>query len=124
MLYKYLTETLSPHLPPPIIIDAADLLANPEGTLRVFCDSVGIPFTPSMLSWEKNQIEDLEYAKTFHTDVQNSTGFAEIKHPDQELPDFIQDMIATNLPIYDWLRERRAAIPGDAGFNRIRSVSS
>lgn len=37
------------------VIDADDLLDNPEGVLRKYCASIGIDFSPSMLCWDDDQ---------------------------------------------------------------------
>lgn len=60
------------------IIDADDLLDNPEGIMSTFCESVGVPWTPDMLNW--NSDEEKEHAKEafekwkgFHEDAIHST---------------------------------------------------
>ncbi|KAL8744765.1 MAG: hypothetical protein Q9190_003035 [Brigantiaea leucoxantha] len=60
------------------VIDADDLLDNPTGITKAFCESVGIAYDPNMLSWSTE--EDQEQAKTafakwpgFHEDVIDST---------------------------------------------------
>src|SRR6476660_9009025 len=35
----------------PPVIDARDVLENPERTLRLLCDAVAVPFDEAMLSW-------------------------------------------------------------------------
>lgn len=59
------------------MIDADDLLDDPEGILRVYCKSVGLEFSPDMLNWDND--EDQERAKTafekwrgFHEDAIDS----------------------------------------------------
>lgn len=60
------------------VVDADDLLDDPEGIIKAYCISVGLPFEPEMLEWadEKHQ----EYAKKtfekwpgFHEDAIDST---------------------------------------------------
>jgi hypothetical protein len=60
------------------VIDADDLLDNPEGIIRAYCKEVGIEFTPKMLVWdsEKEQKaakEAFEKWKGFHEDAINSS---------------------------------------------------
>ncbi|KAI7213290.1 hypothetical protein KC333_g6663 [Hortaea werneckii] len=43
------------------VIDADDLLDDPEGILRKYCASIGVDFTPDMLVWDND--EDQEYVK-------------------------------------------------------------
>lgn len=59
------------------MIDADDLLDDPEGVLRVYCKSVGLEFTHDMLNWDNE--EDQERArvafqkwKGFHEDAIDS----------------------------------------------------
>ena len=60
------------------VIDADDLLDNPEGVIRAYCKEVGIEFTPKMLVWdteEEHQAakEAFEKWKGFHEDAINSS---------------------------------------------------
>lgn len=60
------------------VIDADDLLDNPEGIIRAYCKEVGIEFTPKMLVWEteeeqKAAKEAFEKWKGFHEDAINSS---------------------------------------------------
>lgn len=49
----------------PIIIDAADLIAQPEQTLKSLCARVEITFDSAMLSWDKKKISDFDKWKGF-----------------------------------------------------------
>ncbi|KAF5235949.1 hypothetical protein FANTH_11457 [Fusarium anthophilum] len=42
-----------------VVIDADDLLDNPEKTIRLYCEKTGIDFKPEMLEWSD---EDCSYA--------------------------------------------------------------
>ncbi|KAF5643629.1 hypothetical protein F52700_2772 [Fusarium sp. NRRL 52700] len=42
-----------------VVIDADDLLDNPEKTIRLYCEKTGIDFKPEMLEWNA---EDCNYA--------------------------------------------------------------
>lgn len=59
------------------VVDADDLLDDPEGVLQKFCKSVGYPFDPDMLNWDNE--EDQTRAKKafekwpgFHEDAIDS----------------------------------------------------
>lgn len=59
------------------IIDADDLLDDPEGVLRKYCKSVGLDFSPSMLVWDDEDSQ--QYARDafakwdgWHDDALNS----------------------------------------------------
>ncbi len=61
---------------PPVVIDARDVLENPEGTLRQLCDAVGVAFTPRMLAWPAGPRDsDGVWAKHWYDSVIASTGF-------------------------------------------------
>jgi hypothetical protein len=59
------------------VIDADDLLDDPEGILRAYCKSVGLEFTKDMLNWdnEEDQLKAqnaFEKWKGFHDDALGS----------------------------------------------------
>jgi hypothetical protein len=65
-------------VPEVCVVDADDLLDNPEGILRAYCKSVGLDFDPDMMNWDNE--EDQKQAKTvfqkwkgFHEDAIDST---------------------------------------------------
>ncbi|KAL8893744.1 MAG: hypothetical protein Q9192_004968 [Flavoplaca navasiana] len=64
----------------PLVIDADDLLADPEAILRPLCDDLEIPYSSSMLEWPAP--EDHAFALSlfekfagYHEDALNSKGF-------------------------------------------------
>jgi len=60
----------------PPVIDARDVLENPERILRLLCEAVGIDFTEAMLSWPPGLREtDGIWAKHWYNEVATSTGF-------------------------------------------------
>ncbi|XP_033100226.1 branched-chain-amino-acid aminotransferase-like protein 2 [Anneissia japonica] len=48
----------------PIIIDANDLLANPEGIIRDVCTKVGLLFTDTLLHWEPGVGKNFRLSET------------------------------------------------------------
>lgn len=59
----------------PFILDADDLLYDPEACLKAFCDHVGHKYSDSMLSWEPHtRCGDFEKWDGFHDDAQGSNG--------------------------------------------------
>lgn len=59
------------------VIDADDLLDDPEGILRQYCASVGLEFNASMLNWDSEEAHQLakdafEKWNGFHEDAINS----------------------------------------------------
>ena len=67
------------------VIDADDLLDDPESIMRQYCQSIGLDFNESMLKWDSE--ESHEFAKEqfekwdgFHDDAINSTDLKPRQH--------------------------------------------
>lgn len=64
------------------VVDADDLLDNPEGVIRKFCAAVGLAYDPAMLKWgeaedgegQKRAQEAFEKWNGFHDDALGSSG--------------------------------------------------
>jgi len=56
------------------VLDAGDLLDNPEGAVRRYCERVGLEFRQEMLKWKNGGCEEFEKWKGFHEDVIGSVG--------------------------------------------------
>ncbi len=62
------------HAPP--VVDSADVLADPESTLKVLCAALGLPWDRAMLSWEPGRRPtDGVWAPHWYARVEASTGF-------------------------------------------------
>ncbi len=71
----------------PPVIDAADVLRNPERTLRLLCAAVGVEFDSAMLHWPPGLREsDGVWAAHWYREVAQSTGFAAYRAPRAEVP--------------------------------------
>jgi hypothetical protein len=58
------------------VVDADDVLRDPEGVLRMLCHAVGVEFTDAMLSWPPGPRDtDGIWAKYWYAEVERSTGF-------------------------------------------------
>ena len=63
------------HAPP--VIESADVLANPRGTLSALCAALDIPFSDRMLAWPAGKRpSDGAWAPVWYASVEASTGFA------------------------------------------------
>ncbi len=61
---------------PPPVVDAADVLGDPAGTLQRLCEALGIAYTPSMLRWPPGRrATDGVWAPAWYSAVESSTGF-------------------------------------------------
>ncbi|SIO49323.1 hypothetical protein SAMN05444722_2658 [Rhodovulum sp. ES.010] len=92
----------------PIVIDSADIRANPEPMLHKLCSALDIGFTPAMLSWPAGgHAEDGVWAPVWYGAVHRSTGFA---GPEGPLPDLAPDyarIAEAARPYYDQLARVR-----------------
>ncbi|WCJ43194.1 D-aminoacid aminotransferase-like PLP-dependent enzymes superfamily protein [Euphorbia peplus] len=99
---------------PPVVIDAADLEQDAEGTLRGLCEDLGIPFDEKMLSWEagpKPLIDGL-WAPWWYKSVHQSSGFDKTKKYPQPFPFSLYDLLEQTLPLYNMLRRHVRKTPG------------
>lgn len=61
----------------PPVVDAGDVLADPEGVLRALCGRLGLAFDPAMLHWPPGRrATDGPWAPHWYRTVESSTGFA------------------------------------------------
>ncbi len=69
------------------VLNARNVLLNPDGQLRVLCDKLNIPFQTSMLNWDAGpREEDGVWAKYWYQSVHESTGFGSYRENAEELP--------------------------------------
>jgi len=60
-----------------IVIDSADIRADPEGMLQKLCNTIGLDFNPAMLTWPIGpRKEDGIWAAHWYGAVHRSAGFA------------------------------------------------
>jgi hypothetical protein len=59
----------------PLVIEAERLLADPAGTVRHYCEHVGLPFRPEALSWSAGTRPEWARTDAWHQDVNRSVGF-------------------------------------------------
>lgn len=92
----------------PPVIDAREVLQNPERMLRQLCLAVGVEFTPAMLSWLPGLREtDGVWAKHWYAEVIKTTGFQPYRERRSEVPERLRGVHEECLAIYERLREFR-----------------
>jgi len=118
-----------PGAPQCVIIDADDLLDDPEGVMRAYSAAVGLPFESSMLSWQPGPVKELESPWSGWTDdVVNSSGISRrIKKSSgstvpaaggvslpamDKLPLEVREAIEEAMPVYEKMYTRRLRPPG------------
>jgi Sulfotransferase domain len=93
------------------VIDARDLLTDPDATLRALCAALDVPFSPAMLSWPPGPRDsDGVWAPYWYDSVRRSTGFAPYRPPASVLPAELTPLAAQCLPYYELLRQHRLPV--------------
>lgn len=92
----------------PPVIDANDVLANPEGVLSKLCTALGIAWDPAMLRWEPGRREtDGPWAPHWYHAVEESTGFGPPERDQPNLPDDARRVADQCQPYYEQLAAHR-----------------
>jgi len=93
---------------PPVVFEAEDVRANPEGMLSALCAALDIPFDAAMLSWPKGRREtDGVWAKHWYRAVEQSTGFAPPPGPAGELAPPLAAVARAARPSFERLQARK-----------------
>jgi hypothetical protein len=94
------------------VIDSADVLAAPEAALRALCAALGVPFSPSMLTWPAGpRPSDGVWAPHWYNSVWRSTGFApRPPGPPPPLDPALEPLLEECLPYYERLSENKLQI--------------
>jgi hypothetical protein len=93
----------------PPVIDAHDVLENPEKILRLLCEAVGVEFSAAMLSWPPGLREtDGIWAKHWYGEVETSTGFRKpaAREP-AGVPDHVENVHKRSREYYARLYQHR-----------------
>jgi hypothetical protein len=92
----------------PPVVDAKDVLQNPEWVLRLLCDAVGVEFSKSMLSWPPGLHEtDGVWAKFWYTEVARTTSFRPYRPMHGEVPERLREAYERCRECYQRLYEHR-----------------
>ena len=95
----------------PLILDARDVLENPEGMLSALCDRLGIEYTDEMASWDPGPREcDGIWARHWYDSVWNSTGFSPYSPREGILRPEHESVLEEAIPLYDELWGRRLRV--------------
>lgn len=108
----------------PLVVDANDLLKNPQGFLSVICSKLGLNFSEKMLSWEPELQKKTEESNnpfpwlwtgelpdtTWYSNIKQSTGFIPYKEKEISLPDELMAVFEDCLPFYEKLWQYRLKI--------------
>lgn len=93
----------------PPVIDARDVLENPEKILRLLCDAVGVEFLDAMLSWPPG-LRDTDgiWAKHWYGEVANTTSFRKPSRREPEpVPERLRAVCEKAREVYERLYQHR-----------------
>ena len=94
----------------PVVIDAADLAADPAGTLRAYCRALELPFIPEALQWNAELPQAWRDVGGWHADLAGSTGIARSRSadgPGLDAAPHLRDYYEHHLPFYRKMRACR-----------------
>ena len=92
----------------PPVLDARDVLENPQLLLGLLCDAIGVEFTSDMLSWPQGRRDtDGIWAKHWYNAVEASTGFNPYRPKPDPVPPQLADLHEQCVGYYETLHEHR-----------------
>lgn len=95
----------------PIVLDAADVLKNPQGMLQLLCQATGIKFSDRMLRWPAGRrISDGVWSEHWYDNVWKSTGFAPWTEPSVQLAEHLKPVADQCYPYFRKLKQARRSI--------------
>jgi len=90
----------------PVIIDSADIRADPARALARLCGAVGLAYDPAMLHWPTGGIaQDGVWAAHWYGAVHRSSGFAGAEGPLPALPVAYERLAEAAMPFYRRMAE-------------------
>jgi hypothetical protein len=100
-LYKYHNNNLP-------VVDAQDILQDPNGVLSNLCTICGIPFKETMLSWaEGPHPADGIWGKYWYDQLWTSTAFKPYVQKKVTVPSALANMVDQCMPLYEELYQNR-----------------
>jgi hypothetical protein len=105
-------DHVAEHFGPPPVLDAEDVLRDPEGMLRALCMRLGVVFSARMLHWPTGpRLSDGVWAKHWYAAVERSTGFEPYRPRELKFSAFQQRLADQCRPHYERLAARRLRAP-------------
>ena len=92
----------------PAVIDARDVLKNPDRMLRLLCEAVNVEFDNAMLSWPPG-LRDTDgiWAKHWYGEVVRSTSFRPYRPKNERVPERLRDICERCRECYERLHALR-----------------
>jgi hypothetical protein len=96
----------------PPVVDANDVLAQPEAVLAKLCAALGIPWDAAMLSWAPGRRgTDGPWAPHWYGAVERSRGFGSPETGPVDLPEDARRLADRCRPFYEQLATHRIKVP-------------
>jgi len=97
------------HGEPPAVIDANDVLANPQQVLGRFCHAVGMPFDPNKsIAWARGKHpRDGAWADDWYAKVYSTTHLGTYRPKETVVPAALQPVVDYCLPTYEHIAQFR-----------------
>lgn len=90
----------------PLVIDSADIRADPERLLKQLCRALDLPWDAAMLRWPAGgHADDGVWAAHWYGSVHRSTGFAAAEGPLPKVEGRNADLVEQALPYYEKISE-------------------
>jgi hypothetical protein len=88
----------------PVVLEAKEILLDPEGVLRQVCTKLGLLFEPTMLHWPAGpKPEDGVWAKHWYHNVHKTTTFSTYNPKYGIFPEALAPLLEECLPLYERL---------------------
>lgn len=94
----------------PLVIDGDDLVADPETTVRAYCERVGLAFKPEAMRWDPGRQANWQRTDRWHAEVAESSGLVAKPPGRRETPDtneHLRRIADHHQPFYDALAHHR-----------------
>jgi len=92
----------------PPVVDARDVLENPERILRLLCDAIGVAFDEAMLSWAPGlRATNGIWAKHWYDEVARSPSFQPYEPREGAMPDRLREIHGRCRDCYEALYQHR-----------------
>lgn len=105
----------------PVVLDARQLLLDPESILRQLCERLGLAFESAMLGWPAGaRPEDGIWAPHWYHNVHCSSGFQSYRKKTEPFPERLRPLLDQCLPYYDRLAELALCSPGKGSLDADR----
>ena len=104
-IFNFVRERTGKAVP---VVDARDVLENPERILRTLCDAIGVPFDVAMLSWPPGlRDSDGIWAKYWYHEVARSMSFQPYQPREGNVPDRLREIYEQCRECYEQLYQHR-----------------